>query len=197
MDHTPAPFVPQVQVQDMSNTPRYIVDPAMVRDTKNIRRRRRFDNHSFSGKDARPSQKTLRAKAITAAPTEPMKMCASLRNFTNEADMFHKHITCYVGNYTQEKRFRYLFDKYFTERPLTIAVDFEWVANYDPEDHPVNHRHSVYRCYGVDVGIYTTGKCTMVVHHAQFNENKWCKPGPYTAKKGKRPPVSEGVLSTP
>ena len=184
-------------VQDVSNTPRYVADPALIPDTKCDRRRRRFDNHSFSGKDARPSKQTLRAKASTARPTRPLKMCVTLTNLSKVSGMFRQHITFYVGLFTPENTFQTLFKKHFSERPLTLAVDFEWVANYDPEDHPVNHRHSVYRCYAVDVGIYSTGKCTMVVHHAQFNEHKWGKPGPYIAKKGKRPQVSEGVLSTP
>ena len=196
MDHTgSAPIVPQIQ--DVSNTPRYIVDPAMARrETRNTRRRRRFDNHSFSGKEAKPTQQTLREKATTEGPTTPLRMCVSLHNLAKVCGMFRGHITLYVGKYTEERKFQAMFDKYFTERPLTLAVDFEWVANYDPDDHPVHHRHSVYRCYAVDVGIYSTGKCTMVVHHAQFNEHKWGKPGPYIAKKAKRPQVSEGVLST-
>ena len=122
-------------VQDVSNTPRYIVDPAMARrETRNTRRRRRFDNHSFSGKEAKPTQQTLREKATTEGPTTPLRMCVSLHNLAKVCGMFRGHITLYVGKYTEERKFQAMFDKYFTERPLTLAVDFEWVANYDPDD---------------------------------------------------------------
>lgn len=48
-----------------------------------------------------------------------------------------------------------------------------------------------YTCYGCDVGIYSTGKFTIILHHAQFNQSKWARPGPYIAKNTKMSRRSE------
>ena len=168
--------------------PRYVADPRYERDNRSTKRRRRFDNHSFSGDRMGLDALTLREKAASARqPNRPILKHASMRNFVKDGE-FKTHVTYYIGILFPPRRLQYLIDTHFSKRPLFLAVDFEWEANYEPKDHPKNPT-GPYRCYGVDVGIYSTGECTMVVHHAQFNEKRWARPGPYRAKAKKRPEV--------
>ena len=103
-----------------------------------------------------------------------------MRNLV-KSGLFPNHVAFYINIEAQPRKVNHIVNKYFSKRPLLLAVDFEWEANYEPRNHP-RHQSGPYRCYGVDVGIYSTGSCTMVVHHGQWNEPLWGRPGPYRAK---------------
>ena len=184
----PTPGSLTAQPQQPTPVPRYVADPRYKRDNRSTERRRRFDNHSFSGDRMGLDVLTLREKAASARqPKRPILKHASMRNFIKDGH-FKTHVTYYIDILFPSSKLQQIINMHFSKRPLFLAVDFEWEANYEPKDHP-KHPTGPYRCYGVDVGIYSTGECTLVVHHAQFNEKRWCRPGPYRAKAKKRPEV--------
>ena len=162
--------------------PLYLTDSARL--SKTAQRRKRFDNHSLTGKDLRPSAATLRTKSTAGAPHRQMLTTATVASL-RQRGLITSHEAAYIP-YGEGHKLEMLVEKHFRKRPLLLAVDFEWSAPYDPEDHKEQYVAGPYRCYGVDVGIYSTGDFTLVVHHAQFNEDKWARPGPFQAKKGQR-----------
>ena len=113
--------------------PLHVRDPELDRSTSSTRRRKRYDNHSMSGKSMRPNVDTLRTKP-TENDSARMDMYASLRNFRRRG-MFPRHKCVYMG-ITSYMKLENVINKYFRDRPLTVSVDYEWSANYDPEDHP-------------------------------------------------------------
>lgn len=159
--------------------PHYVAPPRP--ESNASRRRRRFDNGTMSNKRLKPTQETLQARVSVAGPV----LCAATLNILHVRGLLPDHTAAYIG-YGDDDKLQKLVDEHFADRPLVIGVDYEWRPNYDPSDHPV-HVSGPYMCYGVDVGVYTTGKFTLVVHHCQFNESKWAPPGPYIAKRGKKP----------
>ena len=163
--------------------PRYVADPATVRESKSILSRRRFDNQSFSGKNKGLSKKALREKSTSGGPVENFLKRATIRNFMRDG-IFPQHRILYVCGSTDIYHFAEMWKLAFKRtRPLVVAVDFEWAPNYDPKDHP-NPQHP-YRCYGVDVATFSTPTTTLVLHLAQYNEDRWGRPGPYEAKSKK------------
>lgn len=116
--------------------PLIVRDKTLDRESNSTRRRRRFDNCSLGGKDLRPSDETLRTEPTGASTItiRELRMHATLRNFKKRG-LFEHHHSFYTG-FVSDHKIEDLVVKHFSNRPLTLAVDFEWSSNYDPDEHP-------------------------------------------------------------